>query len=449
MFFKKGILLFIFIFTLCLPSYAEINQQKLMKKIVTAVEITGNIQINEKEIFAQSGLKTILTGRVFAHDLYRDVMAIYSMGFFKEVTVDLEPYRIGAKVIFKVKENEMVEKIKFNGVTVLNERKIKKILKSKEKKILNDAYVSEDIKIINDTYLYNGYDLANILSVEFDQTNKILRFNIDEGHIEEVSIEGNTRTKKYVIERAIKSKKGDVFNSIKLAKDRDRVFKLGYFSQVFSPQISSGTATNNIKIKFKLIERKMNSISGGLEQQESGVGVFTNLNLVNFLGTGELVSLKGQYGIDKTYLIRYYNPWLFNLAPVSLDTSFYLKNENSYVRTFDKNIRVKRLGWDLGFIIPFKDSVIFDIKYKSEGVNQLNGTDLTPYSIKSIKGVLSIDGRDNKINPSKGSVIILSLEKSFKGINYSRYIGQGNIYFKLTKNLVFANRLTAGVFYSP
>lgn len=448
--FSKNILLsFILIFFMFSVSYAEIDQQKMMKKIVTAMEITGNDLINTKDIITQAGLKTVITGRVFAHDLYTDIISIYSLGYFKEVTVDLEPYKIGAKVIFKVKENEVIDNIKFDGVTAINKNKLKKALKNKEKKVLNNVFVEDDIKTINEYYLSRGYELARVSSVEFDQTNKILKFNVDEGHIEEVSIEGNTKTKAYVIERAIKSKKGDVYNSIKLSKDRDRIFKLGYFSQVFSPQLSSGTITNNIKVKFRLIERRVNSISGGIEQQENGVGIFANLNLVNFIGTGELFSLKGQYGRDKTYLVRYYNPWLFNLAPVSLDTSFYLKQETSYVRTFNKNISVRRLGWDLGFIFPLKDTMLLDIKYKSEGVREINGTDLTPYDIKSIKGIISIDKRDSKINPTKGSVVILSLEKSFKGISYSRYMGQGNVYFKLTRNLVFAGRITTGVFHSP
>lgn len=449
MFFKRTIIIFILFFAVFPKAYADINQDKMMKKIVTLIEVSGNSVLGQKEIINQAGLRTVINGRVFAHDLYTDIMSIYLLGYFKEVTVALEPFKIGAKVIFKVKENDVIDKILFDGVSVLNKKKIKKEFQNKEKRVLNNKYLKEDIQRIEEEYVNKGYVLARVESVEFDQENKVLKINVNEGYVEKISIEGNVRTKTYVIQRELKSKPGDVYNIFNLNKDRNRIFKLGYFSQVFSPQISEGTNTNNVKVKFRLIERKINSISGGIEQQENSVGVFTNFNLVNFIGTGEQVTLKGQYGKDKTYLVRYYNPWLFNLAPVSLDTSFYLRQESNYVRSFDKTISVRRLGWDIGFIFPFSDSTLLDLKYKSEGVKETGGSDLVPYDIKSFKGILNIDKRDNKINTTKGSVIIFSAEKSIKGIDYSRYIGQGNIYFKITNKLVFANRLTLGVFHSP
>ena len=447
--FKKLFYIFIFVIAFNPCAISQVNQEKMMKKIVTGIEVSGNNVLSQEKIIKQAGIKIKIGGRVFAHDLYADIASIYSLGYFKEVTAKLIPFKFGARVVFQVIENDVIDKIELKGISVLSKKKIKKKIKNKKGKVLNVVYLREDIKKIENLYYKKGYYLSRIEKAEFDQEKKILIIEMQEVKIKEISIEGNARTKTHVIEREIKTKPGNVYNGIELKKDRDRVLKIGYFSQVFPPKIVSRDVKGDVKIKFRVIERKVNSISGGLEQQKDGMGVFLNLNLINVIGSGELISLKGEYGNDKTYLVRYFNPWMFNLAPVSIDTSFYLKQESEYVNSFDKYIDVRRLGWDLGFIFPFSDSTALDFRYKSETVRQTDGSDLTPYAIKSVKAMFSVDKRNNKINPSKGYVIIFSSEKSISGIDYSRHIGQSNIYFKLSKNLVLAGRLSAGVFYSP
>lgn len=182
--------LLIFIFLTAVPSAHPARE-----KTVEEVEIIGNRRINRQAIAAR--IKT-RPGEVFSQkDINADLRRLHEWGPFSSLEIDVEESRPGKlKVIFRVEEKPIINKIVFEGNRKLSDGKLEDEISSEPGDVLSLAELEEDIGKMLLLYEDKGYLQTEIeyqVKTDPGSGEATVYFNIREGHevrIERITIEG-------------------------------------------------------------------------------------------------------------------------------------------------------------------------------------------------------------------------------------------------------------------
>ena len=116
--------------------------------------------------------------------------------------------------------------------------------------------------------------------------------------IDKFEISGNSKTKQYVIERALQIKSGDEYSQEKIDKIPEQLNKLRFFKSIREPSFFLNSKDEGI-IKISLEEEQTNNFDGIIgyipSNNEGQKGYFTgffNISFRNLFGTGRAASLK-------------------------------------------------------------------------------------------------------------------------------------------------------------
>ncbi|MFT5697185.1 MAG: outer membrane protein insertion porin family [Desulforhopalus sp.] len=128
--------------------------------------------------------------------LRSDLKAIYKMGYFNDVQIDVSDSAKGKKVIFRIIEKPVIKSVLFTGINELKEEDVKEAANIKEHFILNPAKISLAEGAIRQLYKTKGFYNSKISStISYpDDSGAVVEFIIDEGkevYIKEISFEGN------------------------------------------------------------------------------------------------------------------------------------------------------------------------------------------------------------------------------------------------------------------
>lgn len=193
----------------------EIQEQKLIKK----VEITGNKAISSATILSK--IKTRVNQPYFSRVAQDDIKRLYETGFFSDVSVDIEKYEDGIKVIIVVVEKPIVESVDLEGMRVLRKDLVKRkeIIKTKEGQYLDYNQLREDVESLIREYLKKGYPDAQVehaVAIDKDTNKAKVVFKITENariRIKRVYLEGNYSISRSRIIRAMKTRQARLFHA--------------------------------------------------------------------------------------------------------------------------------------------------------------------------------------------------------------------------------------------
>jgi outer membrane protein insertion porin family len=128
--------------------------------------------------------------------LRNDLKAIYQMGYFNDVQIDVSDTPKGKQVVFRVVEKPVIKSVVFDGIEELKEEDIKEAANIKEHFILNPAKITVAEEAIRQLYKTKGFYNSQVKAeISYpDAQGAVVRFRIDEGkkiYIKEITIEGN------------------------------------------------------------------------------------------------------------------------------------------------------------------------------------------------------------------------------------------------------------------
>ncbi|MBU0687764.1 MAG: BamA/TamA family outer membrane protein [Candidatus Margulisbacteria bacterium] len=425
---------------------AEDETEKVKAKI-TDIELQGNYFVPDKTIkdaiFSRVG-ETVSNPKIKA-----DLKAIYSLGYFSDVTVEFEDYKDGTRVIYKIFENPVIRTITIHGNTVISTREIRSNMQTQTGKIINFKFLQSDINRINQLYKEKGYALARVANVDTDAKNHTLHVYIIEGIVESIVLEGNKNTQDYVILRELSIKPGSVFNEKLLAKDLKTVFNLGYFSEI-NPVFEPGSTKDKIIIVLKIKETRTSTINfgGGFGEAEGWFG-FIDFSVNNLFGTARNMLIRGQSGQElQTYQFKYSDPW-FLPDQLGDHTGFafrrwYTVGTDIYLADEDKI----RNGWDASITKPLRENLNITYTLGSEKVDPYGTTTFESYLQDTIGVSFSYDTRDFWLNPHSGALYTLALKEGWKYTSYTSGFFKAtmdlNQYIPIVEGQTFATHLGVG-----
>lgn len=318
----KKILLFLFIFTLCLNGAlcsAKIPEEEEEKQFTEAEDLGADqlnilkdrsydeaitiqdIQIKGNTLVSKDKILNSLKGKPgtkFSRELVKeDLKNIYNMGYFTErIKAVPEPGPSGITLHIEVEENVPITGFTLKGNSEVSSGEILDVLEGQAGMPQNISELNLAINNIEKLYAEKGFILARIKKVN-DDPDGVINVTINEGIIDEIDLSGNVKTKDYVIKRNLTVKKGEIYNEHKLKQDLTRLFGTQAFSDVrrlISPSIND---PEKYKLTIEVDEKRTGSISlgGGVD---TITGLFGQAGYLdnNFLGRGQEISLNAMIG---------------------------------------------------------------------------------------------------------------------------------------------------------
>lgn len=297
-------------------------------------------------------------GSVFNSQLIQqDLQNIYSLGYFTDdIYVEPELKKDGTVILkFILNENITVTKVELVGNTVFNYSDLAPFIEPLKGLPQNLNLINDAIGKIDQYYQDNGYILARVVNVD-DNAEGLLSFTISEGVIEKFEIEGNKKTKDYVIQRNVLTQTGTVYNEEYMKKDLSKIFATNIFEEVDRKVEQDPDNPGKYVVTIKVKEGSSNSISigGGLD---NALGVFGSLsyNEKNLFGRGQKLSISGMAGsglllsdasiknrMNYQAEISFYEPHFMDETN-TLASKIYFRELGSYQIPLAIE---RRLGWD-------------------------------------------------------------------------------------------------------
>lgn len=386
------------------------------------------------------------------------------------------------------KQQVILKTISLNLINKDLQASVKKLLINQEGSPLNVVELENDLKKLIVYFQGEGYYFANISNLTSDSLivyDKSFSYAELQPEIvldrqvcfNEAVVNGNVKTLTEVILRELEIAKGDLITPAKLETFRQKLSNLGLFSSLrISPYMmyegdDKTCAKTNLVIQVKEKDFGLAEIAPGY-RTDLGAKLSTGVTYNNLMGMNRSLSFKAQTNLrsnldgfaerrrkeDKSLLeystnASFLEPYLFHNF---LKTQIEFELSTSYQKK-----RLSDFDADIFRISPqvtkaFKKSLSTSVRYQFERVRQYDGATKVNndnYSIGGITPSVTLDFRDDPINPKKGAYFTLSSEwanpyfGSIKSddliVNYIKVISRNKFYVPMG-NFTLAFSLALG-----
>lgn len=417
---------------------------------VTSVGVSGNDQIATEYILNVVDTKP---GTILSRDvIQRDVEAVYNQGFFSYADFDLAPEGGGVAVTFTVRENPVIESITFTGNTQYTQEQLMQEVFSQEGTVFNRQFFRNDLDRIQEKYHKDGYVMTRVSDVQISGGNILV--TILEPKVRDIIIQGNTKTKTYVIRREIKMKDGDLFNVIHFRHQLGKLQGLGYFEDVnvaFDvPEDVEGVVDLVLTVREKRTASIGLNLGYGTESGVSGGLTYTDTNV---FGRGMNLEVGFNEGSNANYWLTFSSPymdaktygWSVGAGYRTYDDRYYYRQGVSQFEFDEKSLSIfagvgkKFTNEDWSWWVTLRRT---DTEY-SDVHNAIPGyiDDLTPWDgvNQTVELQLTWDKRDIYASYPSGFVWDTNFEQAVKALggeyNYLKYWTQARFYASLNKAL--------------
>ncbi|MCJ7663934.1 MAG: outer membrane protein assembly factor BamA [Desulfobacterales bacterium] len=259
-----GLVVFFLLVTTVAPASA---QQGVIKEIV----VFGNEQVDKGIILKEIGSKV---GKPFSSERVReDIKAIYRLGYFRDVQVDVAETKGEIILTFAVIEKPSVANIVISGNAKLSQEDIEGVIEVKRDAVLDIGKVRSSVTEIKKLYTAKRYFGSEVeYRVELEQGNKaVVYFDIVEGvkgYLTKITFVGNKVLGSRRLKKAMATKekgwfwwlnKTGTLETDVLEVDISRIRSLyldhGYVTvQVSAPEVTLSKDKKSIQITIRIEE---------------------------------------------------------------------------------------------------------------------------------------------------------------------------------------------------
>jgi outer membrane protein insertion porin family len=277
-----------------------------------------------------------------------------------------------------------------------------------------------DFNDVGSLYYDRGY-VVNINKEEVvvagDSIDLTLRIQEGKQHFFRfVDVQGNTKTKEFVVRRELFTRPGDAFSRAAIIRSIRQIAQLNYFNQEkLQPDVKMQPDATDVDVTYNVEERSSDTFNasvgyGGSLGLTGSVGVsFNNFDMSDPLhgGGGQVLSVTAEFGQQsyRNISLSFTEPWLFQ-HPTLLGASIYSVHY-AYQYTVDRTGATLTLGRRLKWPDDF-----FSIKWTLLGQHSnitQGGGIYTPgrHDEVSFEQSISRVSTDNPVFPTSGSEFTL------------------------------------------
>lgn len=405
----------------------SIERAKALRKIIDSL-YSRNISAGEKHfhnLIIEDSLDEIET-KIFQSnkidfisnvELQKKLEQLFDTGYYKNLSAELIEDSLNCTLKINKEYNPIVRDIVLIGISLISSDGIDEIFTEIKTKPYSAIKTADAITKLMSLYRKNGYSLAEIQEISFDDENDILKIFVDEGIISNIIVDGNNKTNIEVITRELPFSEGDFFRIVDVEEGLKNLRSTGLFESV---DISVYDENGQNVLLIKVDERPTGLLRVGYRlDNEYRLQLGLDIREENLFGTGSELGFIFFGGIrSRSYILeqkanRIFNTYLtyklnafyklkdifvYRDNPTGTDSRFSRINEGEY----------RQINYGLSFGIGTQvgrfGNLIFEGKYQTEKVKNINLSVIEPYYIKtvSIKASTTIDTQDKYPYPQKG-----------------------------------------------
>lgn len=400
--------------------------------VVKEIVVRGNKAIQTDAILA--AMSTKVNGAFVQADLARDEQAIKDLGFFKDAKVlsrSLAPTEW--QVVVEVEENPVVKEIRVVGNTVISTEAILAKVTQEVGRIYNMRTARPTSDAITTLYQEKGY-FAQADIAPLPESPETLNILVIERTVNQIFIQGLSRTRMSVIRKLIKTREGEAFSEFKWETDRRRIDSTQWFESVSArARPTEELGKFDLLLDVKETRTGMIGFGAALDPRSRLAG---NLRYTdtNFNGTGQSVGITLQQdtsGGGTSITLDYTNPY-YDARDTSVSARLFSRI-NSYFSgsgiggsdtpTGEGRFDERRTGGSFAVTRPFRQYYTTSIGFSYENVKTVNFDDTgeTRFiqqdgELASLSLQVARDRRDVILDPNEGDYARISVEPGLSNI---------------------------------
>jgi outer membrane protein insertion porin family len=355
----------------------------------------------------------------------------------------------------------VVSSVDLEGFYLGRDNEFKSLVTIKPGLAYNITDIVDTSKAFSEYFGKFGFAFAKIEPrTEIDRkTNQVKIFLQAEpsrrAYVRRINISGNEKTKDDIIRREFRQMESSWYDGDKIKISRDRIDRLGYFTDVTIDTEEVSGSPDQVDINLKVVEKPTGALQlgAGFSSSEKFFLSF-GISQDNFFGTGNSLGIQVNTSkYNKLYQISTTDPY-FTEDGVSRTLNFYDRNLRPYAASSTYyNIYSQGLGVSFGVPVAEIDTVYVGVAYDQTSVS--SGTGLpTAYSSyvgnKTSSVPLTVgwarDSRDSLLAPNKGKLFKLNSEVGvFGNTRYYKNSGQYQQYWPLSRKYTLAFNAELGL----
>ncbi len=460
------------LFTVAEGPSAKIRQINFVgNKAVSLGTLLGEMQLSTPNWFSWYTKSDLYAKEKLTGDL-ENVRSYYLNHGYLEFAIDstqvsISPDKKDMYLTIAVHEGEpyKVSSVNLVGNLLDREPELQKLITVKQGQLFSAEKLQATTKAIVDKLGEYGYAFAQVnAQPEIDQVHHTvaLTLQVDPNrrvYVRRVNIVGNTRTRDEVVRREMRQLESSWFDSSRLALSKDRINRLGYFTDVDVTTAPVEGTNDQVDVDVKVAEKPTGAITLGAGFSSTDKVVLSaGVSQDNVFGSG--TSLSVNVNTAKTYrtlTVTQVDPY-FTIDGIKRITDAYYRTYQPLYYSTDSSFKIVTMGADTKFGIPFseQDTVFFGVGAEQ---NTMDVDSATPQSyityVNEFGHVVnnfpltvgwSRDNRDSALVPSRGYYIQSNAEYGtpLGNTTYAKLDAQFQYYYSFARGFVLGFNLQGG-----
>lgn len=373
--------------------------------------------------------------------------------------VAMSPNKQDMAITINITEGErfVISGVRLEGNYLDREDEFKSLIKIGVGKPYNAETVAETTKAFTDYFGKFGFAFARVQAKpEIDRQNNRVQFVLQaepsrRAYVRRIQVAGNDRTRDEVIRREFRQFEAAWYDGDKIRLSRDRVDRLGYFTNVNVETIEVPGAPDQVDLLFTVAEKPTGSISlgAGFSSAEK-VALSFGIRQENAFGTGNFLAVEVNTSkFNRNLVVSTTDPY-FTQNGISRTLDVFHRTTRPYLGDLNAYSLINT-GGGLRFGVPVteNDTVFLGLNAEQTEIREGNGLPdaYRRYAEKFGKTSTALpltvgwarDGRDSALVPTEGSLQRFNADVSVAGdVRYVRTSYQFQQYIPISKKYTFA-----------
>ncbi len=441
---------------------------------ITQIDIVGNQAFTDDTLRDQFNLGTggwmswyTKSDRYSRTKLNADLEALrsfyLSQGFLEfrieSTQVAMSPNKQDMAITINITEGErfVISGVKLEGNYLNRDDEFKALVKIAVGKPYNAETVAETTKAFTDYFGKFGFAFARVeAKPQIDRRNNRVQFVLQaepsrRAYVRRIQVAGNDRTRDEVIRREFRQLEAAWYDGDKIRLSRDRVDRLGYFTQVNVETVEVPGAPDQVDLLFTVAEKPTGSISlgAGFSSAEK-VALSFGIRQENAFGSGNYLAVEVNTSkFNRNLVLSTTDPY-FTKNGISRTLDVFQRTTRPYLGDVNAYSLINSgLGLRFGVPVTERDTVFMGLNAEQTEIRTGSGLPdayseyAQKFGAKSTALPLTLgwarDGRDSALVPTRGSLQRVNADVSVGGdVRYLRSSYQYQQYFPLTKKYTLA-----------
>jgi outer membrane protein insertion porin family len=441
---------------------------------IAQIDIVGNQAFTDATLRDQFNLDTggwmswyTKSDRYSRTKLNADLEALrsyyLSQGFLEfridSTQVAMSPNKQDMAITINITEGErfVISGVKLEGNYLERDDEFKALVKIAVGKPYNAETVAETTKAFTDYFGKFGFAFARVeAKPQIERRNNRVQFVLlaepsRRAYVRRIQVAGNVRTRDEVIRREFRQLEAAWYDGDKIRLSRDRVDRLGFFTQVNVETLEVPGAPDQVDLLFTVAEKPTGSISlgAGFSSAEK-VSLSFGIRQENAFGSGNYLAVEVNTSKYNRNLVLSTTDPYFTRNGISRTVDVFQRTTRPFLGDVNAYSLINS-GAGLRFGVPVTetDTVFMGVNAEQTEIRAGTGLPEAYLDYSKIFGATSSalpltlgwarDGRDSALVPTRGSLQRVNADLSVGGdVRYLRASYQYQQYVPLTKKYTLA-----------